>query len=234
MKRIRFSLRWAPVRLVPLLGITLLGAVLLLACGGKTTIVQITDKITSLPAGQAYVFTANVEHDQQTGVTLSLTGAGILVLTGDTATYLAPPSIPNPSSVTVKVTAGNGSGVSDSDTFTITAAGGPVVSISPIQSTVSISAGTPVTLDIAVTEDDPSDVLTPSMNSSSTCGGGCGTFGAISGTAGSGAYTVQFYPPSSGGASISLTPVAPPMEIVNITSSLANSTPGTAFVTINP
>jgi len=194
---------------------------------GKTTIVQITNKITSLPAGQTYQFTANVEHDQQMGVNLSLTGAGTLVLTGETATYLAPPAPPTPNSVTVTVTAANGSGVSDSDTFTITAAAGPVVSISPTQPTVSVSAGTPVTLNIAVTQDDPSDVLEPSVGGSSTCGNNiCGSFGAISGTAGSGVYTVQFYPPSSVTTST--------LQTINVISSLSNSTMGTAFVTINP
>jgi hypothetical protein len=201
---------------------------LVAGCGkGKTTIVQITNKITSLPAGQTYQFTADVEHDQQMGVKLSLTGAGTLVLTGETATYLAPPAPPTPNSVTVTVTAGNGSGVSDSDTFTITSAAGPVVSISPTQPTVSVSAGTPVTLNIAVTQDDPSDLLTAGVSSSSTCGGDiCGSFGAISGTAGSGVYTVQFYPPSSVTTST--------LQTINVISSLSDSTMGTAFVIINP
>jgi len=85
----------------------LLASLTLSGCGsGKTTIVQITNKITSLPAGQSYQFTANVQHDQQMGVKLSLTGAGTLVLTGETATYLAPPAPPTPNSVTVTVTAG--------------------------------------------------------------------------------------------------------------------------------
>jgi len=207
----------------------LLASLTLWGCGGggKATIVQITNKISTLPAGQTYVFTANVEHTQKMGVTLSLTGAGTLVLTGTTATYLAPPAPPTPNSVTVTVTAANGSGVSDSDTFTITAAAGPVVSISPTQPTVSVSAGTPVTLNIAVTEDEPGDVLTTSVGSSSNCGGDtCGSFGAISGTAGSGVYTVQFFPPSSVTAST--------MQTINVTSTMSNSTMGTAFVTINP
>jgi hypothetical protein len=202
-------------------------AVVLGCSTGKSTIVQITNKITSLPAGQTYQFTANVQHDQKMGVNLSLTGAGTLVLTGDTATYLAPPAPPTPNSVTVSVTAANGSGVSDSDTFTISAATGPVVSIAPIQPTVSVSAGTPVTLNITVTQDDPSDVLTADVSGSPDCSGGsCGSFGAISGTAGSGVYTVQFYPPSSVTAST--------LQIINVTSTLSNSTTGTAFVTINP
>lgn len=232
MKCIHTFWKWAgPVPSVLLLSAVVLsfGPLLTLAgcgSGGKTTIVQITNKITSLPAGQTYQFTANVEHTQKMGVTLSLTGAGTFVLTGTTATYLAPPAPPTPNSVTVTLTAANGSGVSDSDTFTITAATGPVVSISPTQPTVSVSAGTPVTLNIAVTQDDPSDVLTASVSSSSNCGSGsCGSFGAISGTAGSGVYTVEFYPPSSVTAST--------LQIINITSNLSNATLGTAFVTIN-
>jgi hypothetical protein len=213
-----------------ILGTAILTVLLALVVGcasGKTTIVQITNKITSLPAGQTYQFTATVEHTQKMGVTLSLTGAGTLVLTGESATYLAPPAPPTPNSVTVKLTAANGSGVSDSDTFTITPAAGPVVSISPTQPTVSASAGTPVTLNIAVTQDDPSDVLTASFSSSLTCGSSdCGSFGAISGTAGSGVYTVQFSPPGSMTTST--------MQIINVSSNLSNSTMGTAFVTINP
>jgi hypothetical protein len=202
--------------------------VLTMGCGsGKSTIVQITNKITSLPAGQTYTFTANVEHDQKAGVTLSLKGAGTLVISGETAIYLAPPAPPTPNSVTVTVTAANGSGVSDSDTFTITPAAGPVVSISPTEPSVSVSADTPVTLKIAVTQDDATDVLSAEISGSSICGSGtCGSFSAISGTAGSGAYTVQFYPPSSVTAST--------LQIINVSSSLQNSTKGTAFVTINP
>lgn len=231
MKRIRTLREPTAVGSVPLLSIVALCIALLLTlagCGsGKSTIVQITNKITTLPAGQTYQFTANVQHDQQKGVTLSLTGAGTLILNETSATYLAPPAPPTPNSVTITVTAGNGSGVSDSDTFTITPASGPVVSVSPTEPTVSVSAGTPVTLNIAVTEDDPTDVLTPSVTSSSSCGSdGCGSFGTISGVAGSGAYTVLFYPPTSVTAST--------MQTISLVSSLSNSTNGTAFVTINP
>jgi hypothetical protein len=219
------------IRAFWLLGAVTLSIGLLLALAGcgtkKPTIIQITNKITSLPAGQTYQFTANAEHTQKMGVTVSLTGAGTLVLTGQTATYLAPPAPPTPNSVTVTVTAANGSGVSDSDTFTITPAAGPVVSISPTQPAVSVTAGTPVTLNIAVTEDDPSDVLTAGVSSSSDCGNSnCGSFGTVLGTAGSGVYTVLFYPPTSVTAST--------MQIINVSSTLSNSTMGTAFVTINP
>ncbi len=207
--------------------VLLLASLTLSACGsGKSTIVQITNKITSLPAGQTYVFTANVQHDQKAGVTLSLNGAGTLVLTGTTATYLAPPAPPTPNSVTVTVTAANGSGASDSDTFTITPAAGPVVSISPTQPTAT-AGGSSVTLDIAVTMDDSTDTLTPTVSGSPNCNGGvCGTFGSITGTAGSGTYTVEYFPPSSVTAST--------LQVINVNSTLASSTPGTAFVTINP
>jgi hypothetical protein len=206
-----------------LVNLTLSGCGIL---GGKTTVVQITNKITSLPAGQTYQFMANVQHDQMKGVTLSLNGAGTLVLNGATAIYLAPPAPPTPNSVTVTVTAGNGSGVSDSDTFSITAAAWPVVSISPTTPTVT-AGGAAVTLNIAVTSDDPSDTLTVGVSSSSICNAGvCGTFGGITGTPGGGAYTVQYFPPSSVTAST--------LQTINILSTLANSTAGTAFVTINP
>ncbi len=209
--------------MLPLLlaGLTLPGC----GKGGQSTIVQITNKITSLPAGQTYQFTANVQHDQKMGVTLSLTGAGTLVLTGTTATYLAPPAPPTPNSVTVTVTASNGSGASDSDTFSIAPAAGPVVSITPATPT-AIAGGAAVTLNIAVTTDDASDTLFPDVTSSSVCSGGiCGTFGSIDGTPGSGTYTVLYYPPSSVTAST--------LQTITVASSLENSTMGSAFVTIN-
>lgn len=208
-------------------GLVLLLTILTLSgCGGKSTTVQITDKITTMPAGQVYVFTATMQHDQKEGATVSLTGAGTLMLTGDTATYIAPPAPPTPNSVTVTVTAANGSGASDSDTFTISAATGPVVSITP--STNSVTAGgDAITLTIAVTQDEKGEVLTPVVSSSASCSGGeCGTFGSITGAPGGGAYQVQYTPPSSVTAST--------LQMINVTSSLTNSTAGSAFVTINP
>ncbi|HLV87509.1 MAG TPA: hypothetical protein VKV39_11060 [Candidatus Sulfotelmatobacter sp.] len=226
MTCIHTSWKRPSVRSIVLPGATFLAIGLLLALAscatGKSTVVQITNKITSLPAGQTYTFTANIEHAHKQAPTVSLEGAGSLVLSNDTGIYLAPPAVPTQNSVTVSVTV---NGVSDSDTFTITAAAGPVVSISPTQPTVSVSAGTPVTLNIAVTDDDPSDVLTANVSSSSNCGSDCGSFSAISGTPGSGVYTVEFTPPSS---------VSATMEIINVASSMSNSTMGTAFVTINP
>ena len=207
-----------------LLNITLSGCGAL--GGSNPTVVQITNKITTLPAGTTYQFTANVQHDQKMGVTLSLTGQGTLVLNGATAVYLAPPAPPAPNSVTVTVTAANGSGVSDSDTFTISPAPGPVVSISPTTTTIT-AGGAAVILNIAVTLDDPSDTLNAGVSSSSICNSGvCGSLGSIAGTAGGGAYTVQYSPPSSVTTST--------LQTINVISNLTNSTTGTAFVTINP
>jgi hypothetical protein len=165
--------------------------------GGPKTVVAITNKITSLPAGQTYPFNIDLQHDQMKGFTLVLTGQGTLVETGPTATYLAPPVPPSPNSVTVTVNAANGSGVSDSNTFTITAAAGPVVSISPTTFTVT-AGGPPFTLNVSVTRDDPTDMLVGGASGSPACYGGvCGSFGPFSGIGGSGAYTVQCSPPSS-------------------------------------
>jgi hypothetical protein len=197
-------------------------------CGGsKQTTIQITNKITSLPAGQIYQFMGSAQHDQHMGVTVTLTGEGTLVVDNATSSayYIAPASVPSPNSVTVTVTAGNGSGVSDSDTFTITPAAGPVVSIAPASFTVSASAGTPQTLTITVTQDASGDTLTPSVNGSSVCGGGtCGSFGSVAG--GSGLYTVQYSPPSSVSAAT--------IQVITVNSSLTSSTNGSAIVTINP
>ncbi len=75
--------------------------------------------------------------------------------------------------------------------------------------------------------DDPTDMLTPEISGSSVCSDQlCGTFGSVEGTPGGGTYTVQYSPPSSVTAST--------MQTINVTSSLSNSTMGTAFLTINP
>jgi hypothetical protein len=147
------------------------------------------------------------------------------VPTGPSATYLAPPVPPSPNSVTVTVNAANGSGVSDSDTFMISAAAGPVVSISPTTFMVT-AGGSPVPLNISVTGDNPTDFLTSGVSSSPACYGVCGSFGSFGGSSGSGAYTVQYSPPSS--------VTMATQQTVAVFSNLPNSTFGTAFVTINP
>lgn len=193
--------------------------------GAPKTTLTITNKITSLPAGQSYAFDIAVDHDQGAGFTLSLTGQGTLVPTGQSGTYIAPPAAPAPNSVTVTATAANGSGVSDSDTFTITAASGPVVSIT--QGTFTATAGgSPVTLNVTVTQDVPSDTLTGGTSGSPACNGVCGSLGPFSGTPGGGAYTVQYFPP----AAVTMST----QQQVSVFSNLPNSTIGNAYVTINP
>jgi hypothetical protein len=187
------------------------------------TIVTITNKTTSVGAGQTYQFNYNIQHDQMKGVTTSLTGAGALV-TG-TGLYVAPPAPPSTNSITFTVTAANGSGVSDSDTFTIAPATGPVVSITP--ATFSVNAGgASQLLTIDVTEDSVGDTLTPGISGSGICPTGCGSFGAISGNPGGGHYTVDFIPP----ASVTQATV----QNVQVLTSLQNAVIGNAYVTINP
>lgn len=207
------------------LALTGCGAVAGLVGGAPQTVVSIANKITSLPAGQTYTFNINFQHTQGAGVTVKLTGQGTLLQNGSSAFYIAPPSPPSPNSVTVTATAANGSNVSDTDTFTITAAPGPVVSISPATFSVT-GGGAPVTLNISVTQDNPSDVLAGGTGNSPECNNGpCGVLGLFSGAPGGGSYTVQFFPARS----ISTTT----LQGVQVVSNLANSTPGFAYVNFN-
>jgi hypothetical protein len=192
--------------------------------GAPKTTVSITNKITSLQAGQSYQFNVTADHDQGAGFNVTLTGAGTLVPFGQGATYVAPASPPNPNTVTVTATDKNGSQVSDSDTFTISAAAGPVVTISPATFTVT-GGGAAFTLNITVTQDNPSDTLSGGVSGAPGCNGSCGSFGLFNGTPGGGSYTVLFIP----GKSITATTT----QTVQVFSSLANSTPGTALVTEN-
>jgi hypothetical protein len=202
----------------------------ILACGGigssGPTTLTITNKISSLGAGKTYEFDIAEDHDQGAGFTLHLSGAGTLVPTGLSATYIAPSVPPNPNSITVTATAANGSGASDFDTFTITAAPGAVISISPGTFTVT-AGGSPVELNISVAQDDATATFFAGVSGSPDCNGPCGSLGAISGTAGGGAYTVEYTPPAS-----VLEETQQRVEV--LFSNRPNSTPGLAFVTIEP
>ncbi|HKS96787.1 MAG TPA: hypothetical protein VJV74_11750, partial [Terriglobia bacterium] len=208
------------------LALTGCGAIAGLVGGAPQSVVTIANKITSLPAGQTYTFNVNFQHTQGAGVTVKLTGQGTLLQNGSSAFYIAPPSPPTPNTVTVTATAANGSNVSDSDTFTITPAAGPVVSISP--GTFSATGGgAPVTLNVSVTQDNPSDVLAGGTgNSSPDCNNGpCGVLGPFIGTPGGGSYTVQFFPARSVTTST--------LQGVQVVSNLPQSTPGFAYVNLN-
>lgn len=187
--------------------------------GSAQPIIAISNKISSLPAGASYEFNLVEGRDQEFEVRVE--GQGTIVSSGLTATYIAPPEVPSPASVTVFVTPINPKGVSDSDTFTITRASGPVVSISPAAFSVYSQLEIPVTLHIAVTQDSAADLLTIGMPN---CTEACGSFGAISGTPGSGAYTVEYHPPIGA-------PQVPEQQI-EVTSSLVGATAGVGFVTI--
>jgi hypothetical protein len=194
------------------------------ALAPKTT-VSVGNQVQTIPAGATYEFNIDAQHDQNSTLAVSLNGPGVLLVTpGFTATYIAPPTVPTPNSVTATFTAGSASA---SDTFTITPAPGPVVSIAPASFSAT-AGGAPVTLSISVTQDDPSDVLNANGAGGGTVGspacGGC-TFGPVTGTAGGGNYTVQFVPPGAGTNFNSLAQV-------RVVSNLPNSTPGVAYVMI--
>jgi hypothetical protein len=195
--------------------------------GGKSspTSVAITNKIASLPAGQTYQFNVSESNGEGAGFTVKLYGQGTLLPTAAGAVYLAPSTPPLPNSVTVNVTAANGSGASDFNSFKITLAPGPVVDLSPDTITAT-AGGPPVTLNVLVTQDNPSNVLSAGVSGSSDCNGTCGSFGPFSGAPGLSAYTVQYMPPPS--------VTVATQQRIKVFSSLANSTPGTAYVTINP
>jgi hypothetical protein len=204
-------------------------ALVLWACGGAgggghQETVRITNKIKTLPAGQSYTFFVDEAHSHGAGFTVTLDGEGTLTQDGMSADYIAPPRIPASNSITVTVIASNNATVRDSDTFSITAAAGPVVSVSPASFTTS-GNGDSVLLNVAVTEDDPSDVLSIGVSGSPVCGGACGSFGAIQGTAGGGAYTVEYFPP----ADVTETTI----QQINVLTNLTNGTPGVSLVTLD-
>lgn len=192
--------------------------------GGEPTI-RITNKITTLPAGQSHAFDVAQHPDSGAGFAVSLSGQGTVAPAGQTVTYLAPSAPPTPDSVTVIATAANGSGLSDSNTFRITPAAGPVVSIAP--ASFSATAGGPaVTLTVTVTQDSAADLLTGGASDSPDCSGACGSLGPFSGDPGGGTYTVEYSPP----AGVTQTT----QQQVKVFSSLAASTNGWALVTITP
>jgi hypothetical protein len=209
------------------------GFVLVLAaagCGGGVAgadspeTVTITNKIATLPAGQSYMFLIDVAHDHGAGFSVTLDGEGTLTRNGMAAIYIAPPRIPALNSITVNAFAANDPTIGDSVTFSITAAAGPVVSISPASFTAS-GGGAPIQLDLTVTPDDPSDVLVVGVTGSPDCGGVCGSFGTVQGKAGGGAYTVQYFPP----ADVTETTI----QQINALTNLPNGTPGVSIVTLD-
>src|SRR5262245_66028266 len=95
------------------------------------TAIAITNKIASIPAGQVHSFSVVVQNDGGSGYVTTLSGAGAIVETSGGPKYFAPAAQPSPNTVTIRVTAANGSGVYDTNTFTIDPPPGPVVSLTP-------------------------------------------------------------------------------------------------------
>ena len=114
--------------------------------GGGSASVAFKTKISTLGAGQSYQFWVNTKGDQNAGVTFAVSpdsahGGGTVVNCSAqpciSANYIAPVTPPAGGQVTITATDNNGSGANDTDSFTITAAPGPVVSITPAYFTAS-------------------------------------------------------------------------------------------------
>ena len=203
--------------------------------GGKPTTLAITNKISSATAGMLYTINVNENHDQGKGCTWTFSGPGTFIpapLPNCLAEYLAPPTVPNSgNSVTITAAAANGSGISDSFTFSIVAANVPIVSISPVTFTVTSSSTTQL-LTITVSGDTPADVIQMGFASAPQCGTtgqfvSCGSFSHFTGTRGSGSYTVLFTPAPGVPATVT-------GQQITATSNLPNAETGYAFPTINP
>ena len=107
----------------------------------------------------------------------------------------------------------------------------PAVTISGLPSSPFFAGGTATTLNLTVSNDAAGDVLTPSLtvdaNTGLACSAAtCGTIGAVSGTSGSGTYTVPYTPPASlAGETI---------PTINVSSSLSGAFAATTSVSVYP
>ncbi len=116
---------------------------------------------------------------------------------------------------------------SSTDTVDVIASAATV--LGDVPGPVIYASGNSETVSVTVSNDQASDTLTPVLTLS---GGGactaatCGTLGSVTGTPGSGSYTISYTPPASVTAPTSIT--------LTISSSLANSFPCTSPFAVNP
>lgn len=140
-----------------------------------------------------------------------------------TVQYTPPANASSATSPTITVSSSL-TGSTPGTTTVNLASNATVVTVAPNPAN-AVAGGAPVTLNISVANDQPSDVLSASVTSSPACGGNpCGSFGAFAGTPGSGSYTVQYTPPASIQQGSSQT--------ITVSSNLAGSTPGTTTLNL--
>ena len=107
----------------------------------------------------------------------------------------------------------------------------PAVLISGLPNGPFFAGGAAATLTLTVSNDAAGDVLTPSLtvdaNTGLACSAAtCGTIGAVSGTSGSGTYTVPYTPPASLSAET--------LPTINVSSSLSGAFAATTSVDAYP
>jgi len=105
-----------------------------------------------------------------------------------------------------------------------------VTGVASVQAAVPgplFAAGVLVNIGITVRNDSPGDVVSfTAMLGSNPCDATCGTFGSITGTSGSGSYTLPYTPASSLAAVTTIT--------LNVSSNLAGAFAATANFSVNP
>jgi hypothetical protein len=122
--------------------------------------------------------------------------------------------------------------VSDSTTI-LPANGGPAVVGTTVPFPI-FAGGGPTPIAISVTNDAPGDVLTASLTVDSNTGFACptaplltcGSLGAVTGTSGSGSYSVLYTPPSS--LTLQIVPT------IVVSSNLSSSIGATDFIEVDP
>jgi len=210
--------------------------------------VTITNKVTTANAGgSAITFSATVQNDPtSSGVSWTLTAGSPAVpcaptcgsLSGTTTTsvtYTPPataPAAPN-NTPTITATSVHDSTKSDSDTLTIMSSGGTAVTVGT-SVPFPIFAGDPVTaIPITVTNDAAGDMLTATLTVDANTGlpcpsPTCGTLGSVTGTSGSGSYSVLYTPPPAAGFTTQIVPT------LVVSSSLPGSFADTDFIEVDP
>jgi uncharacterized protein YjdB len=154
--------------------------------------VAVSPSSQTVAAKKSQTFTATVQNDSRNqGVTWQLTGAGCTAnscgtisktssASGESITYTAPSSVPNPATVTLRATSVTNTSVSAAATITVTApAPAIVVKVSP--SAQSLSVGTSHSF-IATVQNDPQNKgVTWELSGTGCTGAACGTLSSASG-----------------------------------------------------
>ncbi|HZS70652.1 MAG TPA: Ig-like domain-containing protein [Candidatus Acidoferrum sp.] len=188
--------------------------------------ITVSPSSPSIAVGATQQFTATAKDsggNTISGVTFTWNSANTSVATIDNsglATALLAGS--------TQITASAGNITSAPDTLTVT----PASSISSIlvglPGPVIFAGGNQETVTLTITNDQPNDVftITALSNGTSCTPAVCGTFGTITGTAGSGNYTFPYTPPASLAADTAIT--------LTVSSNLPNSFPGTVNFIVHP